>query len=378
MTSTNSKQLSRDLAAAIIDFLNTSIHDGSVTGDEDAVQVAIECLSDAFGVKLEDKTAALGPHDTLLSVFAKYKKEQASKKHTISSEIKAHAEALKLEGNRAVASRSYRQAVEYYTQAIGLNPYDPVFLSNRAAAFSSMRDFENAIADAKAALEIDPSFTKAYSRLGFAYYSAGDAKASLSAYEKGLELEGDSPSSAMMKGYEAAKKLVEQEMEHATTSDDGSTVTPEPEQVTKSATSADGSSKATAMGDDVSVEATNGFASATSRSTDGPASTSASSSTSQNDAATTAGHSAFSDLGGFLNNPHFANIAQTVMSNPSAIAGIQQMASNLQTNGMPSMADVLNNPALQELARNFMGASSNASAGTNPSSNANANSNPPQ
>lgn len=56
------------------------------------------------------------------------------------------------------------------------------------------------------------TFLKAYSRLGLAKYALGDAKGAMEAYKKGLEVEGETKSDAMRKGYETAKKRVEEEL----------------------------------------------------------------------------------------------------------------------------------------------------------------------
>lgn len=60
-----------------------------------------------------------------------------------------------------------------------------------AAAYSQMGDHQNAIKDSLKAAEVDPKYSKAYSRLGHAYFSVGKYKEAVTAYEKGLELEPD-------------------------------------------------------------------------------------------------------------------------------------------------------------------------------------------
>ena len=43
----------------------------------------------------------------------------------------------------------------------------------RAAAYTQINHFEEAINDCLKSIEIDPNYSKAYSRLGFAYYAQG-------------------------------------------------------------------------------------------------------------------------------------------------------------------------------------------------------------
>ncbi|KAH8913706.1 TPR-like protein, partial [Atractiella rhizophila] len=66
----------------------------------------------------------------------------------------------------------------------------------RAAAYSQMGDHTSAIADGTKAAEVDPKFSKAYSRLGHALFSSGKYSEAVKAYEKGLELD---PNNAVMK-----------------------------------------------------------------------------------------------------------------------------------------------------------------------------------
>ena len=69
-----------------------------------------------------------------------------------------------------MASKKYSEAIEKYTEAIQLNPKNPVYYSNRAAAYSQAGDHESAIEDAEKAKTIDPKFAKAYSRAGCVSY----------------------------------------------------------------------------------------------------------------------------------------------------------------------------------------------------------------
>lgn len=62
-------------------------------------------------------------------------------------------------------------------------------LSRRAAAHSASQDHQSAIADARSALELDPKFAKAYSRLGHALFCAGQYAESVQAYEDGVKLD---------------------------------------------------------------------------------------------------------------------------------------------------------------------------------------------
>jgi small glutamine-rich tetratricopeptide repeat-containing protein alpha len=83
-----------------------------------------------------------------------------------SMEDKAQAEKNKQAGNALMTSKRYDKAVDAYTEAIRLDPSNPVYYSNRAAAHSSKGDHLSAVADAEKAISVDPKFVRGYSRLG--------------------------------------------------------------------------------------------------------------------------------------------------------------------------------------------------------------------
>ncbi|KAL4183557.1 hypothetical protein AMTRI_Chr11g98880 [Amborella trichopoda] len=89
-------------------------------------------------------------------------------------DAKALAEALKSLGNRAMQSKLYTNAIELYTFAIALCGSNAVYYCNRAAAFTQVHRYIEAIRDCYNSIEIDPDYSKAYSRLGLAYYAQGN------------------------------------------------------------------------------------------------------------------------------------------------------------------------------------------------------------
>lgn len=338
----------KEVALQIINFLKSSVSNKEVSEDYlESIDVAIDCIADAYEVDKDSDASTVATEyngKSLKEILAAFKSET---KAEVAQEVPVHvetdekdlqqAEELKLEGNKAMARKEFNEAISKYTEAIKLAPKNAVYLSNRAAAYSSLRDHESAVKDAEAAIKIDPSYSKAYSRLGLAKYALNKPKDALEAYKQGLEKEGDKPSDAMKKGYETAKKRVEEQLEVSS---------PEP-------TARDTNSGSSAPGA--------GFPDLSSL---------------LGGAGGAGGAPNFADM---LNNPQLMQYAQQMMQNPGALQGlmnnpaVKQMAQQFglgggapgQSEGAASSADrsagetpdlssLLNNPALQNLANSFM------------------------
>lgn len=209
-----------------------------------------------------------------------------------------------------MASKSYPDAITHYTSALALSPGNAIYLSNRAAAYSASHQHSLAEADARAAVASDPSYTKAWSRLGLALYAQGDAKGSMDAYAKGIEAEGNGGSDAMKKGYETAKRKVESGDTAMDTADDESS----------SPRGAPGAGGAGGMPDLSGLASMLGGGGGGGGAGGGP------------------------DLSSIMSNPMFASMAQNLMSNPDM------------------MNNLMSNPRLRDMASQFGGGAGGAGA----------------
>jgi len=103
-------------------------------------------------------------------------------------EQKAAANKRKLEGNSALASGRVGDAIQAYSAAIALNPFDAVFWTNRAAAQANLSNWEQARTDAEQAVKLDANYPKAHYRLGQALLNLNRAEEAVSSFERAIEL----------------------------------------------------------------------------------------------------------------------------------------------------------------------------------------------
>jgi small glutamine-rich tetratricopeptide repeat-containing protein alpha len=347
----------------MIDFLSTSLKDGTLSSDDnESVEVASSCIADAFKVDPNDKAAmkdAVGTQNlhSIYSVYEKLKgrstpstmgessaqegrpstpsvpKSEGSKAPPAATgKANPEAEKLKSAGNAAMQQKDYKTAIDKYTEAVSMSPANPIYLSNRAAAYSASGDHTAAAADAEIAVAADPKYTKAWSRLGLAKFALGDARGSAEAYQKGIEYEGNGGSEAMKKGLETAKKRVaEMEKEEENMPEDDVDDAPGD---TRGADGAGGMPDLSSLAGMFGSGGGGG------------------------------GGGGMPDLGGLMNNPMFAGMARNLMQNPEALQGLmnnprlQQMMQGMQGGGgggggsgggMPDLSSMMNDPNIANL-----------------------------
>ncbi|OWT42821.1 TPR Domain containing protein [Pochonia chlamydosporia 170] len=341
------------LALAICDFLTNSTTDGTLTAeDKDSVEVAVNCIAESFKVDPADKDAVRAAVGTqsLLSIYSVYEKLKATtgaagaapaadaadaagtSAAEPTEEQKKEAEGLKSKGNAAMAQKDYPSAIDLYTQALNLHPSNAVFLSNRAAAHSAAKDHASARVDAEAAVAVDPTYTKAWSRLGLARFALGDAKGAMEAYNKGIEYEGNGGSEAMKKGYETAKRRVEE-------------MQADEVNLPRSSPGAGAGAGAGGMPDLGNLASMFGGGAA-------------------------GGAGGMPDLGSIMSNPMFASMAQNLMSNPDLMNNLmsnprlREMANQFSSGGgMPDLNSLMSDPNIADMARNMMGGGGGAPGG---------------
>lgn len=291
--------------------------------------MAQSCIAEAFHVDPTNKAAvqdAIGGQ-SLLSIYGVYEKlkgrsaaasaantgaarnlsqeSQPSTPPISTATTNPEAEALKSQGNAAMQRKDYPLAIDFYSKAIAITPLNPIYLSNRAAAYSASNKHSEAQTDAELAVAADPKYTKAWSRLGLARFVLGDAKGSMEAYAKGIEYEGNGGSEAMKKGYRTAKeKADEEEKEKQEEEEDN-------DELEKARSGGAGAAGGAGGMPDLSALA--GMLGGGGR----------------------GGGGGGPDLSSIMNNPMFASMAQNLMSNPDALNNL------------------MSNPQLRQMAESF-------------------------
>jgi tetratricopeptide (TPR) repeat protein len=79
--------------------------------------------------------------------------------------------------------------VGHYSKAIELDDSNKVYYSNRSNAYAQIQKFNEALADANRAIELDPNWSRGYGRKGVALFFLGRYKEAAEAYAAGLKVE---------------------------------------------------------------------------------------------------------------------------------------------------------------------------------------------
>jgi len=169
-------------------FLNAVKGKGFFNGCEegsDEYESRMQKLVDKFAQKLEAEppAEAAAPADEAATPAPRGEYDAATLEQ---------ADALKGEGNGALVKKDYARALALYTQALDLCPDGPsshIYLANRSAARGYLKDFEAALDDAQAAIDLRPDYAKAHHRLGYAHFQLKQYEEAVEAYEELLKLE---------------------------------------------------------------------------------------------------------------------------------------------------------------------------------------------
>ena len=125
----------------------------------------------------------------------------------IGCNVDATWESHKARGNSLFRSGAFREAVDMYSLALRLVDATPLvkLLTNKAAAFTHLEQYSNALSHAVAALTLDPKDVKSWHRRASALLKLGRHEAALVACEYGHAL---AAASGIDKPFETLKKSI--------------------------------------------------------------------------------------------------------------------------------------------------------------------------
>ncbi|CAL9780935.1 unnamed protein product [Musa acuminata subsp. burmannicoides] len=90
-------------------------------------------------------------------------------------------------GNELFKQQKYPEAVQHYTEALKRNPKDPKVYSNRAACYTKLGALPEGLKDAEKCIDLDPSFSKGYTRKGAVQFFMKEYDKALETYQEGLK-----------------------------------------------------------------------------------------------------------------------------------------------------------------------------------------------
>lgn len=198
----------RTLIFAILKFLRDELKQENITPDfKESLEVASQCLESSYEIAIDDEICK-NNFDSGLDLIGLAEKSVIKKE--IPPELKEKADHHKTEGNELMKQEKFKEALEQYNKAIEIDASNAVYYCNRAAAYSKISDFTNSIEDCKNALKIDPSYGKAWGRLGLALLSNNQFEEAYEAYHKAIQLEPAND------GYKQNLKIVEEKLKNMT------------------------------------------------------------------------------------------------------------------------------------------------------------------
>ncbi|PNT54068.1 hypothetical protein POPTR_001G119500v4 [Populus trichocarpa] len=97
------------------------------------------------------------------------------------------AEEEREKGNEYFKQQKYPEAVKHYTESLRRNPKDPKAYSNRAACYTKLGALPEGLKDAEKCIELDPTFSKGYTRKGAVQFFMKEYDKALETYQEGLK-----------------------------------------------------------------------------------------------------------------------------------------------------------------------------------------------
>lgn len=116
---------------------------------------------------------------------------EKKKKDVLDYQDAGKADEAKQRGNDLFRQKDFAKAVAEYEEAVKRAPKDAAIRNNLAAALTKIMDFNGAKTQIEKALELDPTYVKAWTRKGDIEFAFKEYHKAMDSYKKGMELDPD-------------------------------------------------------------------------------------------------------------------------------------------------------------------------------------------
>ena len=116
------------------------------------------------------------------------------------ADVVLQARALASLGEVCLRQEKFKEAGDYFTQSIALNPKDEILAYNVAEIFFGRNQTDKAIEYYKLATQIKPEWSEPYEKMGYAYLNKGDMKAAIGAFQDFLKHNTDETKAQIVQG----------------------------------------------------------------------------------------------------------------------------------------------------------------------------------
>lgn len=125
---------------------------------------------------------------------------QAQAKAKEKADVVLQAKALASLGEVCLRQEKLKEAGDYFTQSIALNPKDEILAYNVAEIFFGRNQADKAIEYYTLATQIKPEWSEPYEKMGYAYLNKGDMKAAIGAFQEFLKHNTDPAKAQIVQG----------------------------------------------------------------------------------------------------------------------------------------------------------------------------------
>jgi tetratricopeptide (TPR) repeat protein len=115
------------------------------------------------------------------------------------ADVVMQAKALSSCGEVYLRQSKFKEAQEFFTQSIALNPKDEILAYNVAEIFFGNNQTENAIQYYQLAIQIKPEWSEPYLKMGYAYLNKGNMAKAVASLNEFLKHDPESPQAPVIK-----------------------------------------------------------------------------------------------------------------------------------------------------------------------------------